>query len=257
METSNSGNRPVVLASASPRRRGFLHQLGYQFEVVTPATEEKACPGESAADYVRRNAAEKARDVAGRVAPDAVVVCDDVQDRRPGPGLARGEVKQLVEGVVKLHIAVRITAFQRGLLLAEILAHQRQMPAFGLAYGLMKDRALRMIAQEHALLHRVQVDAGYAAQALGIDVHQLGFHQRHDGFADGRAADAQRLRKLRIHEHHPRGEVKRHDAVIQHAVCILPTILSGSLMRDGRLGCHGLTSLWGATPRTALRRRPP
>ncbi|NLD89206.1 MAG: septum formation inhibitor Maf [Lentisphaerae bacterium] len=77
METSNSGNRPVVLASASPRRRGFLHQLGYQFEVVTPATEEKACPGESAADYVRRNAAEKARDVAGRVAPDAVVVAAD------------------------------------------------------------------------------------------------------------------------------------------------------------------------------------
>lgn len=77
METSNSGNRPVVLASASPRRRGFLHQLGYHFEVVTPATEEKACPGESATEYVLRNAAEKARDVAGRVAADAVVVAAD------------------------------------------------------------------------------------------------------------------------------------------------------------------------------------
>ena len=77
METSNSGNRPVVLASASPRRRGFLHQLGYHFEAVTPATEEKACPGEGATDYVLRNAAEKARDVAERIGADAVVVAAD------------------------------------------------------------------------------------------------------------------------------------------------------------------------------------
>ena len=52
--------RRVVVASASPRRRGFLHQLGYHFEVVTPATEEKVRPGEGAAEYVLRNAQEKA-----------------------------------------------------------------------------------------------------------------------------------------------------------------------------------------------------
>ena len=77
MEKSSSGSRPVVLASASPRRRGFLHQLGYQFEVVAPATEEQARPGEGAAEYVRRNAAEKAADVAGRVAEGAVVIAAD------------------------------------------------------------------------------------------------------------------------------------------------------------------------------------
>lgn len=77
MDESNSGSRPVVLASASPRRRGFLHQLGYAFEVVTPATEEKARPGEGAEDYVRRNAAEKAADVAARVAAGAVVIAAD------------------------------------------------------------------------------------------------------------------------------------------------------------------------------------
>ena len=77
METTNSGIRSVVLASASPRRRGFLHQLGYHFEVVTPATEEKARPGESPTDYVLRNAAEKSADVAGRVAPGAVVIAAD------------------------------------------------------------------------------------------------------------------------------------------------------------------------------------
>ena len=77
MEKSNFESRPMVLASASPRRRGFLHQLGYHFEVVTPATEEQARPGEGAAEYVLRNAREKAADVAGRVPAGAVVVAAD------------------------------------------------------------------------------------------------------------------------------------------------------------------------------------
>ena len=77
MEKSNFESRPVVLASASPRRREFLHQLGYPFEVVSPATEEKVRPGESATDYVRRNAAEKSQDVADRVAAGSVVVAAD------------------------------------------------------------------------------------------------------------------------------------------------------------------------------------
>ncbi len=77
MEKSNLGNRPLVLASASPRRRGFLHQLGYAFEVVTPATEEKPRPNETATDYVLRNAVEKAQDVAGRVAPGTLVIAAD------------------------------------------------------------------------------------------------------------------------------------------------------------------------------------
>ena len=77
MEKSNCQARPLVLASASPRRRGFLHQLGYQFEVVTPATEEKVRPGEGATDYVLRNAAEKSQDVAARVAAGTVVIAAD------------------------------------------------------------------------------------------------------------------------------------------------------------------------------------
>ncbi len=77
MEESRFGSRPVVLASASPRRRGFLHQLGYAFEVVTPATEEQARPGEGARKYVLRNATEKAADVAGRVPGGTVVIAAD------------------------------------------------------------------------------------------------------------------------------------------------------------------------------------
>lgn len=77
MEKSSFGSQLLVLASASPRRRGFLHQLGYQFEVVSPATEEKARPGEGATEYVLRNASEKAQDVAVKVAAGSVVIAAD------------------------------------------------------------------------------------------------------------------------------------------------------------------------------------
>lgn len=77
MDPLNSGRRRLVLASASPRRRGFLHQLGYDFETESPGTEEKARPGESAEAYVVRNACEKAADVAAGKSPEAVVVAAD------------------------------------------------------------------------------------------------------------------------------------------------------------------------------------
>lgn len=114
MEKSNFGSRPLVLASASPRRRGFLHQLGYSFEVVTPATEEKSRPGEGAADYVRRNASEKAQDVARRVAAGAVVIAADTvvvlrgrimekpRSESDAHGMLRalsGQVHQVITGV--------------------------------------------------------------------------------------------------------------------------------------------------------------
>lgn len=77
MEKLNGLKRVLVLASGSPRRRGFLYQLGYFFESVLPATEEKSRRGELAADYVLRNAREKAADVAGRAAANAVVIAAD------------------------------------------------------------------------------------------------------------------------------------------------------------------------------------
>jgi len=67
----------LVLASASPRRREFLSNLGYLFMAFAPETEEKARSGESAADYVLRNALEKAREVAGRMKGNEVVVGAD------------------------------------------------------------------------------------------------------------------------------------------------------------------------------------
>jgi septum formation protein len=51
---------PLVLASASPRRRELLQSLGLAFRVEPAAVDESALPGETARDHVVRLAARKA-----------------------------------------------------------------------------------------------------------------------------------------------------------------------------------------------------
>lgn len=53
--------RRLVLASRSPRRAALLGQIGLRFETADVAVDESLLPGESAADYVARLAAAKAR----------------------------------------------------------------------------------------------------------------------------------------------------------------------------------------------------
>lgn len=64
----------VYLASASPRRRELLTQIGVRWELLPGEADEATRGGEAAADYVRRVALAKARDAfaripAGRPAP--------------------------------------------------------------------------------------------------------------------------------------------------------------------------------------------
>jgi len=65
-----------ILASQSPRRRKLLSQLGAHFAVVSSGVEEKRLPGEAAAVYAARAAADKAAAVAQR-RPDAWVLGAD------------------------------------------------------------------------------------------------------------------------------------------------------------------------------------
>lgn len=50
----------IYLASASPRRRELLAQLGVEFESIVTDIDESLCPGETADAYVRRMASDKA-----------------------------------------------------------------------------------------------------------------------------------------------------------------------------------------------------
>lgn len=79
--------RPLVLASASPRRKELLAGLGIPFTVrVAPAAEPTPAPGEDPASYVARAAAAKACAVcalpdlpprAAVLAADTIVVAPD------------------------------------------------------------------------------------------------------------------------------------------------------------------------------------
>jgi septum formation protein len=69
---------PLVLASASPRRRELLAQLGVPFDVVPSAVPEVPYPGETADDFAPRVAREKATEVARRWPGTVVLAADTV-----------------------------------------------------------------------------------------------------------------------------------------------------------------------------------
>jgi septum formation protein len=69
---SESPRAPLlILASASPRRRALLEQIGVPHLTVVPEVDETVLPGEAAADYVVRIACAKARSIAARQARQA------------------------------------------------------------------------------------------------------------------------------------------------------------------------------------------
>lgn len=73
----SGGHRPpLILASASPRRRELLAQLGIAFEVVVPEVDERPFAGESATALARRLARAKAEAVSA-AHPDAMVLAAD------------------------------------------------------------------------------------------------------------------------------------------------------------------------------------
>ena len=56
----------IVLASASPRRRELLQQIGLDFQVIPSRVEEQILPGETPEEHVIRLSLAKAGEVAGR-----------------------------------------------------------------------------------------------------------------------------------------------------------------------------------------------
>jgi septum formation protein len=109
---------PMILASASPRRRELLGSLGVPFEVVVAGIDEKPWPNEMPASYALRNASEKAREVARRrggegliLAADTIVVQDQhILEKPEDAAHARRMLRQLsgrshfvITGVCLLH----------------------------------------------------------------------------------------------------------------------------------------------------------
>ena len=86
----------LILASASPRRRELLEQVGLTFEIAPADLDEAVRPAEPPRQYVERLAREKAAAVHGRfpgsvaLAADTSVVVDDHILGKPGESLEAG-----------------------------------------------------------------------------------------------------------------------------------------------------------------------
>jgi septum formation protein len=106
---------PLILASASPRRRELLTQSGFAFEVMLPdeSAEDERRLNELPEEYVRRLAFQKAENVADKVEQgiilggDTIVLCGenilekpkDRNDARSMLRQLRGEVHQVLSGL--------------------------------------------------------------------------------------------------------------------------------------------------------------
>ena len=75
--------RPLILASASPRRAELLRQIDIRFDIVTADVDETPHPEEAPGNYVERLAIAKASAIAREhpgalvLGADTTVVCDD------------------------------------------------------------------------------------------------------------------------------------------------------------------------------------
>jgi septum formation protein len=75
-------DRPLILASSSPRRRELMEEAGYQFEVIVPSdgAECGICSNETPPELVARLAWQKAADVVPQVNNALVIACDTVAE---------------------------------------------------------------------------------------------------------------------------------------------------------------------------------
>jgi septum formation protein len=87
-------HQPLILASASPRRRDLLRELGLQFRIVQAAVEEEFVDGEAPVDFACRLAAEKARAVAEDYRDSWVLAADTIVVRGDGIVLGKPENSQ-------------------------------------------------------------------------------------------------------------------------------------------------------------------
>jgi septum formation protein len=95
--------RPLVLASGSPRRRRLLESAGYRFRVIAPETEETAIAGETPAEMVVRLAEEKARAVADVVPAETIVLGVDTTVALDGEAIGKPSGPDAaVETIVRL-----------------------------------------------------------------------------------------------------------------------------------------------------------
>ncbi len=96
----------IILASASPRRKVLLEQIGLQFQVVPSQADETELPGETPEEHVVRLSLAKAAEVAGRqdidgrwfIGSDTIVLCDQQILGKPMDDKDAARILRLLSG---------------------------------------------------------------------------------------------------------------------------------------------------------------
>jgi septum formation protein len=94
-------NQPLILASASPRRRDLLSTLGVEFRVVVPEIDETPLAGEKPKAYAERLAEEKACAVDENgiiIAADTIVVQNETILGKPADATHAHEMLNALSG---------------------------------------------------------------------------------------------------------------------------------------------------------------
>ncbi len=99
-------NDQLVLASASPRRRELLQQIGLNFQVIPSLAEEQILTGETPEEHVVRLSLDKASEVANRekilgrwfIGSDTIVLCDNQILGKPRDNEHAGEMLKQLSG---------------------------------------------------------------------------------------------------------------------------------------------------------------
>ena len=138
-------DKPIILASNSPRRRELLKQIGLTFTTDPADVDERVLPGEDAVAYAVRVALDKARVAAGRagngivIAADTIVVLGDTVLGKPTDardaermlGMLAGRMHRVISGLAVVDAktgrartgAVSTTVWFRDLTPAEIRSY--------------------------------------------------------------------------------------------------------------------------------------
>ena len=178
---------PVILASASPRRKELLSGMGVEFTVIPAEVEEiSSGSGYSAAEVARLNACLKARAVSVLypgslvIGSDTVVECDGRIFGKPGTPAEAAAMLQSLSG--KAHNVISGVSLQYGKIGLEYsFAESSQVVFKELTVGGIKeymrlvnvmDKAGAYAIQEHSELVLDRLD-GSLSNVIGLPVERL------------------------------------------------------------------------------------
>ncbi len=161
----------IILASASPRRREFLRQIGWPFEIIVPRVEETLRSRESPAHFALRLAREKARWVAEKgkkrtarlliIAADTIVVKGRHILQKPRNAADAARMLRLLSG--KPHEVISglcVLAADRGRLLKEKTTVSRTKVVF----KKLTDQEIRFYVASGEPMDKA---GAYAVQGIG------------------------------------------------------------------------------------------